>query len=321
MISAFDQKLVFFGGKGGVGKTTCASAFSLLASQKGRKTLLVSTDLAHSLSDIFQSPIGSRETELQPKLHGLEINPDDEAHSYIQKIKTGFSQRLDGDMMRSFTKQLDLAATSPGTQEAALFDKVADLIARLDQDYDLLVFDTAPTGQTLRLLTLPELMGSWIEALTKRRRKVSTLWGMFSRVSQKPNDDDPILRLLEKRREKFAKTKRILIDPSQTGFYLVLVPERLPILETQKMIPLLKQYRIPIRGMIVNRLLPEESGSAYFQKRKDQEHTYLKEIETVFKSWKPVYLYQRECDVMSLEGLRELAQDLDHALNQTGLST
>jgi arsenite/tail-anchored protein-transporting ATPase len=317
-MSLFDQKLIFFGGKGGVGKTTCASAFAILASQKGRKTLLVSTDLAHSLSDIFQRPIGNRETELQPNLYGLEINPDDEVGTYIQKIKSGLSQRLNDDMKRSFIQQLDLAATSPGTQEAALFDKVTDLIIRIDQDYDLLVFDTAPTGQTLRLLTLPELMGSWIETLTKRRKKVFSLWKMFSRASQNPIDDDPILMILEKRREKFTKAKKILIDASQTSFYLVLIPERLPILETQKAIPILKQHRIPIRGMIVNRLLPEDSDSAYIQRRKDQEKSYLKEIEMLFKSFRPAYLRQRESDVMNLEGLREVAKELDPALNQIG---
>jgi arsenite/tail-anchored protein-transporting ATPase len=318
-MSPFDQNLVFFGGKGGVGKTTCASAFSLLASQKGRKTLLVSSDLAHSLSDIFERPIGNRETELQPHLFGLEINPDEEASLYLEDIKVRLGQWLARDSTRMFIKQMELVATSPGTQEAALFDKVTELITRLGQEYDLLVFDTAPTGQTLRLLSLLDGMESWIKALAKRRKKVSALWKMFSRASQQPVDDDPILMLLEKRRDKFTKAKKILTDASQTGFYLVLIPERLSILETQKAILILEQFRIPIRGMIVNRLLPEDSDSAYIQRRKDQENVYLKEIEMRFKSFRPAYLRQRESDVMSLEGLYELTKDFGPALHETGL--
>ena len=310
----FDQKVIFFGGKGGVGKTTCASAFSLLASHNNRRTLLVSTDLAHSLSDIFQKPIGNHETELQPRLWGMEISPDHEAATYIENIKQGFRQQLDTDSMAIFSKQLDLAATSPGTQEAALFDKVTDLITRVGQDYDLIVFDTAPTGQTLRLLTLPELMGSWMASLTKRRRKVSSLLRMFHRSAQEPDEDDPILTLIEKRRDKFAQCKAILTDPSQTGFYLVLIPERLPILETQKAIPVLRKYQIPIQGMIVNRLLPENADGAYLKSRKAQEDLYLKEIELLFSSLRPMVLRQRESDVMSLEGLKEIARELDMIL-------
>lgn len=315
MKGLFDQKLVFFGGKGGVGKTTCASAFALLAAGDNRRTLLVSTDLAHSVSDLFQTRIGNSITELQPNLYGLEIDPDAEAAAYIGNIKARFAPGIDPDAGRAFSKQMDLAAASPGTQEAALFDRITDLITRMDRDYDLLVFDTAPTGQTLRLLALPELMGSWIEALTKRREKVSSLWSMFSRSSREPAGEDPVLGLLEKRREKFAVCRKILVDPAQTGFYLVLTPERLPILETRKAIPVLQQYRIPIRRMIVNRLLPETPDSAYLGRRKEQERAYLKEIENLFRSWSPVYLYQRENDVMSPDGLKELAGDLQAVLD------
>ena len=315
-MDTFNQRIIFFGGKGGVGKTTCASAFALLASQKNRKTLLVSTDPAHSLSDIFERQIGHHETQIQPGLFGLEIDPDREAQNYIQTVKAHVQPLIDPDSMSAFNKQLEFVSVSPGVQEAALFDKITELITRKDNPYDLLVFDTAPTGQTLRLLTLPDLMGSWTRTLAQRREKAFSFWKVFSRMDQKPVEEDPVLKLLNRRREKFENTRTILMDSTQTGFYLVLLPEKLPILETRKAVPVLKKYGIPIRGMIVNRLLPEKAEGAFLKNRKHQECLYLKEIETLFRSYKPVYLYQREADVMNLEGLKALNQDLEAILGR-----
>jgi arsenite-transporting ATPase len=314
----FKLRNVFFGGKGGVGKTTCASAFALLASQKGVKTLLVSTDPAHSLSDLFGVPIGNRETELSPGLRGLEIDPDHEAETYVAKAKALVERLGISDSAGAFSRQMDLAVHSPGTQEAALFDKVTDLITRTPNPHDLLVFDTAPTGQTLRLLTLPERMGAWAGLLAKRRERVSSFRKMFSNVSGKPAGEDAVSDLLENRKWKFEETGRILTDPSQTGFYLVLIPEKLPILETKKAIPVLEQYRIPIRGMIVNRLLPENAEGEFLRKRKAQERSYLDEIETLFTSRRRAYLKQGESDVSGMKELRRLGREMESALTAAG---
>ncbi|HEY5649666.1 MAG TPA: TRC40/GET3/ArsA family transport-energizing ATPase, partial [Nitrospiria bacterium] len=298
---SFDLKLVFFGGKGGVGKTTCASAYALKAAQCGKKTLLVSTDLAHSLSDLFGLPIGGRATELDSGLTGLEIDPDREAQVYLDRIRSGFSHRLDPEAARTFSRQLDLAAASPGSQEAALFDKITDLILQAGGAYDLVVFDTAPTGQTLRLLMLPEMMGSWIDSLTTQRSKVSAFFKMFTRVSGNPDMEDPILELLKKRRGKFSRCREVLTDPNQTGFYFVLIPEKLPILETQNAIPRLEKFGIPISGMIINRLLPSDADGEFLEKRREQEKSYLAEINSIFKKWPLSRLYQQESDIMTRE--------------------
>lgn len=312
----FDQKVVFFGGKGGVGKTSCASACALLASQKGLKTLLISTDPAHSLSDLFGIPIGPHEKEIQPGLFALEIDPDHEAAVYVEQVKTHLRSLVDPESSDLILKQMDHTLASPGTQEAALLDKMTQIIAREDQPYDLLVFDTAPTGQTLRLLTLPELMEAWTNQLVKRRKKVSSLWHMFSRSAGQPIEDDPVLRILDTRRERYKRARQKLTDPKITGLYLVLIPEKLPIQETERAVSILKKHGFPISGMIINRLLPDDVEGAFLQKRKHQERLYLKEIAALFHSFNPVFLYQKETDVMNLEGLRGLSRDLDRLLNR-----
>ncbi|HEY5648584.1 MAG TPA: ArsA family ATPase [Nitrospiria bacterium] len=303
-----DPKFIFFGGKGGVGKTTCASAFALGLSRQGKRTLLVSTDLAHSLSDLFEKPIGGKTVELEPALFGLEIDPDREAQTYLERIRSGFSHRLEPEAARNFSRQLDLAAASPGTQEAALFDRVTDILLESADEFDRIVFDTAPTGQTLRLLLLPELMGPWIDSLTSQRTRVSSFFQMFSRVSGKPVSEDPILGLLKKRKEKFARCREIMTDPSQTGFYFVLIPEKLPILETQKALPRLEKYGVPIRALIINRILPSGADGSFLKDRLEQEKIYLDDVKERLGKWSLVQLQQRGRDVMGRKELEAFSK-------------
>ena len=156
--SLLDQQVVFFGGKGGVGKTTCSSAFALAASRRGQRVLLVSTDPAHSTSDIFEPQIGPAERELQPRLWALEIDADGEAARYVAEVKRDIERMFSPSVIRQAHRQIDMAAASPGLLEVALLDRMIDLIVERGDAYDLIVFDTAPTGHTVQLLRMPEAM-------------------------------------------------------------------------------------------------------------------------------------------------------------------
>src|ERR1700704_6361651 len=158
MISLLDRDVVFFGGKGGVGKTTCSSAFALAASRRGRRVLLVSTDPAHSTSDIFERRIGPDERQIEAGLSALEIDADREAARYVADVKRDIERMFAPAVVRQANRQIDLAAASPGLAEVALLDRMIDLIVAREQLYDLVVFDTAPTGHTLQLLRMPEAM-------------------------------------------------------------------------------------------------------------------------------------------------------------------
>jgi len=169
------KRILFFGGKGGVGKTTCASAMALAASKEGKRVLLVSTDPAHSTSDIFEKPFDREEREVYPGLMGIELDADFEARRYVDSVKTHIAKLFSPSILKEAERQIELASTMPGVEEVALFDRMSDLIVDRMDAYDLIIFDTAPTGHTLRLLRMPELMSSWIEALSKRRRTLLTL--------------------------------------------------------------------------------------------------------------------------------------------------
>ncbi len=165
------KKILFIGGKGGVGKSTSASAIAWKLAAAGKKTLLISTDPAHNLGDIFSVKIGGEARRIVPNLYALEIDPEYETTKYINSVKANIKGVVHSSMADEVYRQLDTAKASPGADEAALFDKLISIIIEGSEDYDHLVFDTAPTGHTIRLLTLPELMGVWIEGMLKKRKK------------------------------------------------------------------------------------------------------------------------------------------------------
>ena len=171
MRQLIDRQVLFFGGKGGVGKTTCASATALAASRMGRRVLLVSTDPAHSTSDIFERAIGAEPS----RAAAVAARDGDRRGNRVAPLR-GRRQgahrgKLFGhSILREANRQIDLAATMPGAEEVALFDRMGALIRGEDQRFDLIVFDTAPTGHTLRLIRMPELMEAWIKALSRSRR-------------------------------------------------------------------------------------------------------------------------------------------------------
>src|SRR5439155_3813859 len=182
-----DRQVVFFGGKGGVGKTTCSSAFALAASRRGRRVLLVSTDPAHSTSDIFERGIGPDEREIEARLWAIEIDAARESARYVGEVKRDIERMFSPAVIKQAYRQIDLAAASPGLAEVALLDRMIDLIVERESQYDVIVFDTAPTGHTVQLLRMPEVMETWIQALVKHRRAVLEI----DRGSESPSGAAP----------------------------------------------------------------------------------------------------------------------------------
>lgn len=282
-----EKKFIFFGGKGGVGKTTCSSAFSKCCAKTGDKTLLVSTDPAHSLADIFGIVIGPEIVLLEENLYGIEIDADLERNKYSERIKAQLTTGISPVIIEEIQRQIDAANVSPGSEEAAIFDKFVEIIEEKGDEFDRIIFDTAPTGHTLRLLSLPELMGGWMDSLIDKRKKALGLMRMInsgSKAQRDVIDNDPILSILEKRRNKFEKARNILIDSENMEFIFVINPEKLPILETKKAIDVLTKYRIPVAGVVVNRTIPDEfcHGNEFWSKRKLVERQYMDIINTDF---------------------------------------
>jgi len=330
------RRIIFVGGKGGVGKTTTAGALALLAADGGRETLLVSTDPAHSLGDVFDRRVGNRETALSPHLTGLEIDPEGEAERHIDTVKASMKSLVAPKMYDAVDRQLELARHSPGTMEAALLERMADVMTDATRRFDVLIFDTAPSGHTIRLLSLPDVMAAWSDGMLgyrDRSRKLGTLLTMLGRdqaaddefgilggATDTPNAsrDSRIHDILLARRRKFHRARALLTDASITAFLLVINAERLPILESKKTLDLLRTFDVPVAGMIVNRLLPANAEGAFLQERRLQENQYRDEIDRTFSDLPRVYLELLPHDVHGIATLREISEALATQLHLLG---
>ena len=321
-----DRSIVFVGGKGGVGKTTTAAALALAAADRHRTCLVVSTDPAHSLGDIFGRTIGNAETVLAPNLTGLEIDPDRAAAAHIATVKEQMKALVHPRLYDEIDRQLDLARDAPGATEAALIERVAELMAAAGSRFDLVIFDTAPSGHTVRLLSLPEVMSAWMDGLLRHRERSSRLGAMLGHLGGgrrqgdelsliDQHEDHPrdslearINVLLNTRRRKFLVARERLLDTAGTAFLLVVNPDRLSILESRRVVETLARFDLPVSSLIVNRVLPDaaEASGPFIEARRAQEHRYLREIDDVFPAMRQIVIPLRGDDIHGLDALRDL---------------
>ncbi len=328
--SLIDRRILFVGGKGGVGKTTTAAALATMAAERGRSCLLVSTDPAHSLGDIFGQNIGDQETLLAPDLTALEIDPDYEAKTHIATVKEQMKSFVHPRLYSEIDRQLNLATHTPGATEAALLERVAELMATAGIRYDLVIFDTAPSGHTVRLLSLPEVMSAWTDGLLKRRRqsaRFSTLLGNLTGGRQKGDDlslldtptdyesgsvEERVNNLLTARRRKFTTAREYLLDNTISAFLLVLNADRLSILESQKVVETLAGFDVSVSALIVNRFLTDTipASGEFIDARRAQQNKYLKQIDDVFRGLPRTIVPLQSHDVHGLEALRGIGFEL-----------
>jgi arsenite/tail-anchored protein-transporting ATPase len=313
LLRLLDRTVVFFGGKGGVGKTTCSAAFALAASRAGKRVLLVSTDPAHSTADIFQQRIGGDARELLPKLSAIEIDADREAARYVEQVKRDIEKMFSPDVVRRARRQIDLAAASPGLAEVALLDRMIDLIVSNDavaSRHDLIVFDTAPTGHTLQLLRMPEAMTAWIDALVKHRKAMLAIDHQSDEQRTAAASADPVLTALDRRYRRLLDLRAAVTDRGRTSFVLVTIPERLAIDETARAFETLRDTALDVGGLVVNRVLPDGLAGSFYDARKAQEREYLDEIARRFPRLDRVCVRQQPRDVHGLEPLGSIGAEL-----------
>ncbi len=331
MKALLDKRLLWVGGKGGVGKTTVSASLAVLAARRGKRVLVVSTDPAHSLGDAFDRELGDRPRRLLPGLDALEIDPDVEVEAHLARVIEQMRRYAAPQMMAELERQMRLTRQSPGTQEAALLERLARLITDDEASYDLVIIDTAPTGHTLRLLSLPEAMAAWTDGLLAHNRKSEELGKVLSHLTPRrgrdlatPFDDpqeDPLSDLDERtrevaqtlitRRRLFHQARRRIEDVEHTGFLFVLTPERLPILETVRAVAALEEAKIPVAGTLVNRVIPAEADGRFLAARRAQEASYLARIDDELRHLPRPRLPLLASDVQGMEALEQMARRLE----------
>jgi len=326
-----DRQILFIGGKGGVGKTTTASALGLLSAQQGQRCLLVSTDPAHSLGDIFTTRIGNREKQLTQGLWGLEIDPDTAADQHIKTVKDNMRSLVHPSLFSEIDRQMNLARLAPGTVESAMLERMCELMIKAPQRFDRIIFDTAPTGHTLRLLSLPEMIAAWTDSLLRQRQRSGQFGEILNRLksNRKSGDSDDlsyfssnrtndnsrngrIRDILERRSHTYRKARRILLNADQCAFIFVLTAEKLPILETGKSLKTLEQYKVPVQAMIINRILPatNDTNDEFLNRRRHQQAKYLADIDHNFRTLTRYRINLLDRDVYGVKTLQLIAGQL-----------
>lgn len=303
------RPLVFFGGKGGVGKTTMASAYALLLAEHGHRTLLVSTDPAHSTGDLLGAWLSGEPSPVTGRLAAVEVDAEAAAAAHVARIKEDAAASFDRELQPAIERHLDLAAASPGTVETALFDEVVRFMDHCPDHYDRVVFDTAPTGHTLRLLTLPALLTAWVEGLVRQREKVAGTERMLRNLAGRDDPDgDPVMARLRARRDRFLRARRRLLEDAV--FHLVLTPERLPIEESARALTALDTAGVRVGALVLNRLLPDTADGDFLRARREAQDGYRAEIAARFPGLDLVRVEQQPHDVHGLGQLRSLTAAL-----------
>ncbi|MFC6863187.1 ArsA family ATPase [Halomicroarcula sp. GCM10025817] len=312
------DKFVFFGGKGGVGKTTVSSAYGLKCAREGIDTLIVSTDPAHSTSDVFDQQFDDDPAPVEGYDHlwAMELDPDEEVERHMREIRSEMTEQVSPAIVNEIDRQIELAHRTPGAYEAAMFDRFIDVM-RSSEDYDRVVFDTSPTGGTLRLLALPEFLESWIDRLAEKRRESVDLFekaAIGDKEARAKLRDDPIIKRLAERKELFEFAGRTLRE--EAAFYLVLNPDELSIEESQRAITELTEAGLEVGGLVVNKVAPEPdpeesgTGATYLRERHRTEQERLARIREEFSQPIVATIEQRVSEVKG-DLLSTVADEVD----------
>ncbi|MDR9380455.1 MAG: TRC40/GET3/ArsA family transport-energizing ATPase [Natronomonas sp.] len=256
---------VLYGGKGGVGKTTCAAATGLASARGGTSTLVVSTDPAHSLSDTLETEIPSEPgriddeiplfaVEIDPESAGGPFAPDDGAFDEdawdddtASEAGLGGLESLLGEGGHPLA-----GGAMPGADEAAAMQLLIEYLD--DPRFERVVVDTAPTGHTLRLLELPDVMDSMVGRLLSLRESLSGVMGSVSGLFGGGDDDAAASANLDELSAKIERLRTALEDPSRTDFRVVMVPEKMSVVESERLVGRLEEFGIPVRTVVVNRV-------------------------------------------------------------------
>ena len=278
---------IFVGGKGGVGKTSVSSSTALWLAKQGKKTLLVSTDPAHSLSDSLEVKIGSYPVQVTENLYALEIDPDMAMEQKAEELKAQKEVETSSDKIKGLNflvDQVDLVSSSPGADEAAAFELFMELLT--SNEYDAVVFDTAPTGHTLRLLSFPEVMDSWVGKLYKAKAALGSAASKIKGILPFMEVDDEIIsrKDLDRLKELINEAKEVLSDSERTTFKMVVIPEEMSIYESERAIGALEKNNITVDSVIVNQVMPDTDDCEFCHARYETQQKRLVLVGEKFRN-------------------------------------
>jgi arsenite-transporting ATPase len=299
-------RILLFTGKGGVGKSTTASATSVLSASRGLRTLVLSTDAAHSLADAFGTPVGSEPTEVAENLFVQQVDAQ-------RRFEQSWS-----DIQGYLLSVLDVAGVDPvAAEELTVIPGAEEVLALLELRlhaisgaWDVIIVDCAPTAETLRLLALPEALGWYMERIFPFERKVvKALKPVLSRAAGVPMPEDSVFDAIERLHAELDEVRTLLSGPD-ASVRLVLTPESVVLAEARRSFTTLSLFGYRVDGVVANRVFPEAEGDAWRSGWVEAQARVLSEVQESFAGltlWRSVY---RPKEPVGIDALRELAEEV-----------
>ncbi|MGD9566881.1 MAG: ArsA family ATPase [Sedimentibacter sp.] len=305
-------RIIIFTGKGGVGKTSVAAAHARHSALEGKRTLIVSTDMAHNLSDLFEITLGKTIQEVSQNLFALEIDPHYVMENEFQSIKESFVNLITSSGLAE--KRIDQVTLFPGMDELFSLLKILDIYE--SGEYERIIVDCAPTGETLTLLKFPELLSWYIEKFFPVGKLAVRVLSPISKAVfkiQLPNK--AALSDVEKIYLKMIQLQELFKDRAVTSARLVTMPEKMVIEETKRNYMYLNLYNFHVDGIFINRILPKDIDNPFFNEWLDIQNHYIQELEEVFAEL-PVYkIPWFDTDLNGISGIDKIEETVLSSLD------
>jgi arsenite-transporting ATPase len=300
------RRVLMFGGKGGVGKTTSSAATALHFARRGLRTLIISSDLTPSLSDIFETDIGPTERPIPgvENLYGLEIDPDEVMRRWKEKFGPEVYAAASALVDLPYDEVVDYVAMAPGIQEEFMLDYILERIR--DRRYDLIVWDTAPAGDTLRLLGLPQRFLEHLRVAPKVYLEVRDTFKL-SRT--------PFLEIIESWKRLSEQTIRFFTDPENVEFIMVTIPEALGVYQSRRVMRDLRRHGMTVRYLIVNDVI-REPDCEFHRQRWEMQQRYIRQLREELDDG--LTLVELPLLPYEVKGVERLAEVEGHLFGTTG---
>ncbi|MCY3411905.1 MAG: ArsA family ATPase [Candidatus Heimdallarchaeota archaeon] len=315
LIENKNRRFIIVGGKGGVGKTSISASIAVALASRGQKTLIISTDPAHSLSDSLDQDISGGDIikiNMIDNLYGMEINPQEgtadlkamagmeEDTKVVDDLVSGLNTM--GIGFEDFSGLMD--TLPPGVDEAIALSKVIQIIDHKEyQDFERIIFDTAPTGHTLRMLSLPEFLDSFMGKLIKLRVKMSNFGNAIKSLFGGPVEKDNSLELMEKLKGNIVKVKDLFRNEQSTEFMIASIPTIMAINESIRLSEALKIEQIKVKEVLINQILPENTECKFCSVRSKGQQDNLKFIREQFSEYNITEIPFFDTEIRGFEGL------------------
>lgn len=301
------MRIILYTGKGGVGKSSLATVSAVNIAKSGKKVLVMSTDQAHSLGDSFDTKLGNEPKKLAHNLYAMEIDTVDESEKSWGNLKNYFKELL--TVQGSGGIEVEELLVFPGLEELFSMFKILDIYEQ--GEYDVLIVDCAPTGETLSLLKYPEKLSGLIEkTLPIKRKGVKVAGPMVEKVMKIPMPEDNVFDDIEHVMEKMERLQNLMLNKDIVSLRIVTTPEQIVIREAKRNFTCLHLYNYNVDAIIVNRIYPDKAMEGYFNKWIIMQQEGLREIEESFSEVPRFYLELQKGELRTLPVLEKIGTKL-----------